>query len=145
MRARSANPLRPSFTWRKIDVVFISLQLMEKIKQDFLSWLPGSTKAKSSSAQEVYAQQSNYPEPIYAQPDPEPVHVQPQAIGQRQASPRRPLLNKYIEDFHKANTWLAKQTLDLMSGSDDNNSSKTVRRQDSVMKYLPSPDLSKKD
>lgn len=117
---------------------------MEKIRQDFLSWLPGSsTKAKSSTAQEVYAQQPSYPEPIYAQPDPEPVYAQPQ-VAQKQ--PRKPLLNKYIEDFHKANTWLAKQTLDLMGGSTSQDPTQKIRRRlDSVMKYLPSPDLSKKD
>lgn len=144
--------------------------LMEKIRQDFFSWLPSSDSSSSYAApDQSYTTPEEYAAPVpeehYAEPQNIP-YQEPQLYGnpahnipRQSVFPRENLLNKFAKDINKVNHWVAKQTLDavqnapnpltdlpdLSAGIADLPGLFQKRRKDkNVLQYIPAPNLSRK-
>ena len=77
---------------------------MEKIRQDFFSWLPSSIPSSSSKAQ--FSVESS------------PEHVAQAERPKRQnIFPKEPMLTKFVKDINTFNRFIANQAIDLGSGN----------------------------
>jgi len=103
------------------------------------------------------------PEPAYVAPTyEEPEIYQPPTYPKQGTVERENMLQKFVKDIDKVNRWLARQTLETFNEGQSLDfpefpfelpeiptlkkvqSSLLNKRQDQVMKYMTSPDLSKK-
>ena len=108
-----------------------------------------STSTSSYAAPE---QTYNPPAAEYS-PTPTPEHYAAPDPGYnvpRQSGPREPLLNKFVRDINKVNTWIAEQTINMASNPPSNPLAElgsgllnlNRRRDKQVLQYIPAPNLS---